>query len=72
MVHKVNVEGQDGSSFSLFDYGNGEYTNPQITLNDGVQYRLHMRATDGKEYVSDYSAVKHTPVIDSIHLAKRK
>jgi len=63
---QVNVEGQDGSSFSLFDYGNGEYTNPQITLNDGVQYRLHMRPTDGKEYVSDYSAVKHTPVIDSI------
>src|SRR6185369_17660682 len=26
---QVNVEGQDGSSFSLFDYGNGEYTNPQ-------------------------------------------
>src|SRR6185295_5018092 len=63
---QVNVEGEDGSSFLLFDSGNGEYGNAQIALNAGVKYRLYIRTMDGKEYVSDYTAVKYTPPIDSI------
>jgi hypothetical protein len=63
---QVNVEGEDGSSFTLFGNGNGEYTNSQLTLTDGVNYRLYIRTTDGKEYVSDYTPVKYTPLIDSI------
>jgi Domain of unknown function (DUF4249) len=63
---QVTVEGEDGSSFTLFGNGNGEYTNAQLTLNNGVSYRLHLRTTDGKEYVSDYTPVKFTPLIDSI------
>ncbi len=62
---EVNVEGDDGSSYPLFDNGNGEYSIAQIILNNGVNYRLHIK-TNGKEYVSDYCAIKHTPVIDSI------
>jgi len=67
---QVNVEGDDGSSFPLFDNGNGEYTIAQITLNDVIRYRVHIRTMDAKEYVSDYSPVKHTPVIDSISWQK--
>jgi hypothetical protein len=63
---QVSVEGEDGSGFTLFDNGNGDYTNPQLTLNNAVNYRLHIRTTDGKEYVSDYTPVKYTPLIDSI------
>lgn len=63
---QVNVEGDDGSSFPLFENGNGEYTNAQLTIFNGIQYRLHIKTTNGKEYVSDYSQVKYTPVIDSI------
>ena len=63
---QVNVEGDDGSSFTLFGNGNGEYTNAQLTLNNGANYRLHLRTMDGREYVSDYTPVKYTPPIDSI------
>ncbi len=63
---QVNVEGEDGSSFSLFDSGSGEYSNMQLTLNNTVQYRLHIRTADGNEYASDYTPVKFTPAIDSI------
>ncbi|HEV8507116.1 MAG TPA: DUF4249 domain-containing protein [Chitinophagaceae bacterium] len=62
----LNVEGEDGSSFPLFNNGNGEYIVPQLTLYNGVRYRLHIRTNDGREYVSDYSSVKYTPAIDSI------
>jgi hypothetical protein len=63
---QVNVEGEDGSGVPLVDSGNGEYSIVQLTLNNGIRYRLHIRTTDGKEYVSDYTPVRYTPAIDSI------
>jgi hypothetical protein len=63
---QVNVEGEDGSNFLLLENGSGEYTVSQLTLNNGVKYRLHIRTGDGKEYTSDYTPVKYTPLIDSI------
>ena len=63
---QLNVEGEDGSNFLLFGNGNGEYSASQLTLYNGVKYRLHIRTSNGKEYVSDYSPVKYTPPIDSI------
>jgi hypothetical protein len=62
----VNIESDNGNIFGLTDNGNGEYTIPQLILDNNVKYRVHIRTTNGKEYVSDYSPVKHTPVIDSI------
>ena len=64
---QLSVEGEDGSNLPLFSNGNdGEYSVAQLTLNNGVKYRLDIRTTDGKEYVSDYTSVKYTPPIDSI------
>ena len=63
---QLNVEGDDGSNFLLFNNGNGEYNVSQLTLYNGVKYRLYIRTSDGKEYVSDYTSVKYTPPIDSI------
>ena len=63
---QVIVEGDDGSSVPLFENSNGEYIIGQLILDNAVKYRVHITTTDGKEYVSDYSPVKHTPVIDSI------
>lgn len=63
---QVSVEGEDGSSFILFNNGNGSYTNAQIPLNNVVKYRLDIVTSDGKEYASDYTPVKYTPPIDSI------
>ena len=62
----LNVEGEDGSDFPLFNNGNGEYSAAQITLDNTIKYRLHIRTTDGKEYASDFSPVKYTPAIDSV------
>jgi hypothetical protein len=63
---QLNVQGEDGSSFPLFGNGNGEYTIALLTLDNNVKYRLQIKTFDGKEYVSDYTAVKYTPPIDSI------
>lgn len=63
---QVDVEDDNGGIFALADNGNGEYSIPQLILENNAKYRVHIKTTDGKEYVSDYSTVKHTPVIDSI------
>ena len=63
---QVDIEGENGSSFPLFGNGNGEYSIAQLTLDNNVKYRLQIKTFDGKEYVSDYTAVKYTPPIDSI------
>jgi Domain of unknown function (DUF4249) len=63
---QVSVEGDNGSSFTLTGITSGDYTIAQLNLNNSVKYRLHIKTTDGKEYVSDYSSVKFAPPIDSI------
>jgi hypothetical protein len=60
------VEGNDGSKFSLFENGGGEYGIDQLQLNGNAKYRLDITTVDGKHYASDYSPVKNTPPIDSI------
>jgi hypothetical protein len=63
----VRVEGKLNTSFVLTESGaTGVYSNAQLTLNPSDQYRLYIKTVNGKEYVSDYSAVRRTPVIDSV------
>jgi len=63
---QVKVEGEDGSAFVFVDGLNGKYSYPQLLLNNNVKYRIHIATSDGKEYASDYTLVRHTPLIDSI------
>jgi hypothetical protein len=63
---QVNVEGDNGSRFTLTGNSNGEYSVPQLILDNNEKYRLHIKTTDGKEYISDFASVKYTPPIDSI------
>ena len=63
---KVNVEGQDGSSFALAGNTNGEYSITQLLLLNNIKYRLHIKTINGKEYASDFVPIKITPPIDSI------
>jgi hypothetical protein len=63
---KVNVEGEDGSSFALAGNTRGEYGIAQLHLLNNVKYRLHIKTIDGKEYASDFVPIKVTPPIDSI------
>ena len=63
---KVNVEGENGSSFVLTGNTRGEYSIAQLPLLNNVKYRLHIKTVDGKEYASDFVPIKVTPPIDSI------
>ncbi|NII23981.1 DUF4249 domain-containing protein [Pseudoflavitalea sp. X16] len=62
----VRVEGEDNSSYPLAEVAQGLYSHPQLSLSRNVKYRLYIKTSDGKEYVSDYSRVIPTPPIDSI------
>jgi hypothetical protein len=63
---KVNVEGENGSSFALAGNTNGEYSISQLPLLNNIKYRLHIKTINGKEYASDFVPIKFTPPIDSI------
>jgi len=62
----VTVEGSDNSTYPLLESGSGSYMAGQLLLKPNTTYRLHIKTKDGKEYASDYVAVKRTPEIDSI------
>jgi Domain of unknown function (DUF4249) len=62
----VRVEGENGSNFMLTGNPKGEYSIAQLILNNNIKYRLHIKTTNGKEYVSDFTSIKYTPAIDSI------
>ena len=61
----VQVEGNDNSVYGLVESGIGGYT-ATLNLNDASQYRLRIKTVSGKEYLSDYVAVKVSPAVDSI------
>ncbi len=64
---RVSVEGKDNSSFPLPELGNGQYGVPGLSLDNAVQYRLHIWTAGNKEYVSDYLDLKASPPIDSVY-----
>lgn len=61
----VQVEGDDNSVQVLPETFAGVYTTV-LDINNNKQYRLRIKTTDGKEYLSDYVGAKVTPPIDSI------
>src|SRR5438270_5245291 len=63
----VTVEGSDNSIQTLVPIGDGYYNNPQLNMLSGTQYRLRIKTTDGRTYLSDYAVVKNNPPIDSIN-----
>ncbi len=64
---EVTVEGEDNTMFFLPGNTNGEYTSSQLPLDNAVKYRLRIKTTAGKEYVSDFVPVQLAPAIDSVH-----
>ncbi|HWI92396.1 MAG TPA: DUF4249 domain-containing protein [Flavisolibacter sp.] len=68
---KLTVEGKNGGTFPLSETGNGNYTNAQLPLVFGQEYRLRIQTSDNKEYLSDYVIAKQTPAIDSISWKKK-
>jgi len=64
---QVTVEGNDNSTYSFVGNSAGVYTSAPLNLSTGKQYRLHIKTTDGKDYLSDYVSPKITPPIDTIN-----
>lgn len=62
----VTVEDEASTSMPLASMGNGSYHSPGLGLVAGNKYRLRIRTTDGKEFLSDYVVAKVAPEIDSV------
>jgi hypothetical protein len=63
----VRVEAKTNTPpFTLTETTKGVYTAPQRTLNPADQYRVYIKTSNGREYVSEWSSVRTTPPIDSV------
>lgn len=61
----VNIESDKGQKTSLTDKGNGEYT-AMVNVNKADKYRLSVKTSGGKEYLSEFVPVLETPQIDNL------
>ncbi|GEO10003.1 DUF4249 domain-containing protein [Segetibacter aerophilus] len=61
----VTIKGEDNSTFNVRATGKGSYVSDSLILKPAQKYRLQIKTTTG-EYLSEYVAVKQTPLIDSI------
>jgi len=62
----VEVEAENGTKYSLSEKSNGVYVAPPLNLTSSVNYRLHIRTDDTKEYYSEYVPLKESPPLDSV------
>ncbi len=62
----VKVESESGSVFPFQEGEAGTYVSAPIDLNPEDRYRLHIRTSENKEYLSAYVDVKEAPPIDSL------
>jgi hypothetical protein len=65
---RAQVSVEDGQSFSatLKDAGKGNYVAGPLGLDNTKKYRLRIKTSDGKVYLSDLVAYVYTPPVDSI------
>ena len=62
----VTVENDQSAVYPLSEIGGGEYAVAALSLDNTRQYRLRIKTAGGKEYISDFAAVKINPPIDSV------
>jgi Domain of unknown function (DUF4249) len=62
----VAVENDQNSNYPIPESGNGRYAAPGLNLDNTRKYRLTIKTSDNKTYVSDFVDVKIPPPIDSI------
>ena len=62
----VIIENDGNSSFNLIETQPGIYKSPPKSLDNSKKYRLRIKTSDNKEYLSDFVAVKDSPPIDSV------
>lgn len=62
----VTIESDNNETFLLSEKENGTYVSDELQLNPNGKYQLHIKTSNGKEYISDQSSYRLTPPIDSI------
>ncbi|MGZ3819548.1 MAG: DUF4249 domain-containing protein, partial [Mucilaginibacter sp.] len=62
----VSVESDQNISYSLQGDSTGTYSSAPLNLSPNSKYRLRIKTSNNKEYLSDFMATKDTPDIDSI------
>ena len=62
----VSVESDQNGTYPLVEQRAGIYASAPLNLDPSHKYRLRIKTTDGKEYLSDFVPVKQTPAIDDI------
>lgn len=59
----IEIEGDNNSKFALTDQGEGVYRSAYQSLPRDRRYRLRIKTSAGKEYLSAFAAVKITPQV---------
>jgi hypothetical protein len=62
----VSVEAESGEINAFTETRPGHYALPPKQFNMSGKYRLRVKTSDGKEYLSEYVTVSLTPAIDSV------
>jgi hypothetical protein len=63
---QVSVESDANRSYPLSEINPGTYSAAPLNLDISHKYRLRIKTSDNKEYLSDFVAVKNAPPVDSI------
>jgi Domain of unknown function (DUF4249) len=64
---QIEVQSEQGASYPLLEQSVGKYGVDHLPIDPTQKYRVHIRTSNGKEYLSDLSEVKITPAIDSLN-----
>lgn len=68
----ITVEGSNNNMVgTLNSVGNGAYVSSNLNLLAGEQYRVRIKTTGNKEYLSEYVIAKRSPAIDSVSWKRR-
>ncbi len=63
---QVEIQSTNGVSIPLSELTTGNYSDTGLSLDPTQQYRLHIKTSNGKDYLSDLSKVNISPPIDSL------
>jgi len=66
---QVTVESDANETYPLIEKTAGTYACAPLNIDASHKYRLRIKTSDAKEYVSDFVTVKNAPPIDSVGFA---
>lgn len=68
---QVTVESDANNIYPLIEETTGTYACAPLNIDISHKYRLRIKTSDGKEYLSDFVTVKNAPPIDSVGFVPR-